>query len=81
MPLDQKTGIVSADDTAYLLPAADPRPREPSAELRLPEVPAAGAAPAQDRVMRSDILRRAARILTIVGILTLLLYLLTRMWE
>jgi hypothetical protein len=74
--------MVSADDTAYLLPAMDPRIRAPSAEQPRPE-PAAVAEPSPDPnpSMRSDFLRRVARILAIIGILTLVLYLITRNWD
>jgi hypothetical protein len=77
MPLDQKTGIVSADETAYLLPAIDPRPRDMTDTRRaVVETPAAPA-PAASGIGR-DFLGRLARILTIIGILTLILYLLTK---
>jgi hypothetical protein len=80
MPLDQKTGIVSADDTAYLLPVRDPRPRTDETaraaalEASRPQAPQATGNPA----MRADLLRRIAQILTIIGILTLVLYLLSK---
>lgn len=79
MPLDEKTGIVSADETAYLLPAIDPRPREPMTDTRRAVVEAAAAAalPPAPAISR-DFLGRLARILTIIGILTLILYLLTK---
>ena len=80
MPLDEKTGIVSADDTAYLLPVRDPRPpsgdtpRQPVAQAAPEPAPdAAGASP-----MRADLLRRVAQILTILAVLTLLLWLLSK---
>lgn len=77
MPLDQKTGIVSADETAYLLPAIDPRPRGPSTDTRraVAESPAPALPPT---AIGPDFLGRLARILTIIGILTLILYLLTK---
>jgi hypothetical protein len=80
MPLDQKTGIVSADDTAYLLPVRDPRPPSPSEPPAGHASPAGGApaSPPPDAVLGSDLVRRIAQILTIIGILTLFLYLLTR---
>jgi hypothetical protein len=80
MPLDQKTGIVSADDTAYLLPARDPRPRTDETaraaalEASRPREPQARG----NSAMRADLLRRIAQILTIIGILTLVLYLLSK---
>jgi len=77
MPLDQKTGIVSADETAYLLPAIDPRPREATDTRRaVVEPPPVAAAPAP--AIGRDFLGRLARILTIIGILTLILYLMTK---
>ena len=77
MPLDQKTGIVSADETAYLLPAVDPRPRGPMTETQraAAQTPAPAAPPS---AIGPDFLGRLARILTIIGILTLILYLLTK---
>lgn len=78
MPLDEKTGIVSADDTAYLLPAIDPRPRVPSGETRRLEAPASAEGTAPAPRLSRDLLHRAAKILTIIAILTLILYLLTR---
>ncbi len=82
MPLDRKTGTISADETAYLLPAMDPRPREPSAEQRRPEAPvpaAASAAPVD--AMRAEMIRHFLRILAIMGVLALILYLITRNWD
>ena len=84
MPLDRKTGIgvVSADETAYLLPASDPRPPVRSAEVRPPEAPVPmAAAVSPDDALRAEMLRRFARILTIVGVLTLILYLIMRNWD
>ena len=77
MPLDQKTGIVSADETAYLLPAVDPRPRGPATDTQraAAQAPAPAAPPT---AIGPDFLGRLARILTIIGILTLILYLLTK---
>ena len=77
MPLDQKTGIVSADETAYLLPAIDPRPRGPATDTAraTAQAPAPAAPP---MAIGPDFLGRLAPILTIIGILTLILYLLTK---
>ena len=77
MPLDEKTGIVSADETAYLLPASDPRPRGPATDTKraVVETP---APPPPPTGIGPDFLARLARILTIIGILTLILYLLTK---
>jgi hypothetical protein len=77
MPLDQKTGIVSADETAYLLPAMDSRPRKPSPDTVRREA-AAIAATAPVPAVSKDFLIRLARILTIIGVLSLALYLLTK---
>lgn len=77
MPLDEKTGIVSADETAYLLPASDPRPRGPATDTKRAVVEAP-APPPPPTGIGPDFLARLARILTIIGILTLLLYLLTK---
>jgi hypothetical protein len=77
MPLDQKTGIVSADETAYLLPAIDPRPREMT-DTRRAAAQAASAPPPAAPAISPDFVGRLARILTIIGILTLILYLLTK---
>jgi hypothetical protein len=77
MPLDRKTGIVSADETAYLLPAVDPRPRLSSAEMPRPQAPAAEIVSAAPPVGR-EFLGRLARILTIIGILTLILWLMAK---
>jgi hypothetical protein len=81
MPLDRKTGIVSADETAYLLPAIDSRPRKPSPDTVRREAAAIAAAAAPPRIIGKDFLYRLARILTIIGVLTLALYLLTKDWE
>jgi hypothetical protein len=82
MPLDRKTGIVSADETAYLLPAMDPRPPVKPSESPLPEVPSPQSRlPSPEDALRRELLRRFARILTIIGILTLILYLITRNWD
>jgi hypothetical protein len=82
MPLDQKTGIVSADETAYLLPAMDPRPPVTAAAPQPADAPVSGgAAQRPEDALRADMLRRFARILTIIGILTLILYLITRHWD
>ncbi|MBI3856940.1 MAG: hypothetical protein HY293_14730 [Planctomycetes bacterium] len=78
MPLDQKTGIVSADETAYLLPASDPRPREASDTRRAVVQAPAGSAPVADTALRDEMLARIAKILTLIGILTLVLYLLNK---
>lgn len=78
MPLDQKTGIVSADDTAYLLPAMDPRPRAPSGETARREAPAADGSGSTAPSLSKELLQQTAKILTILGILTLILYLLTK---
>ena len=69
---------MSADETAYLLPAIDPRPRGPATDTRraVAETPAAAPPPALS--ISPDFLGRLARILTIIGILTLILYLLTK---
>jgi hypothetical protein len=83
MPLDQKTGIdvVSADETAYLLPAVDPRPRAPSPDtvrretaLREAASKASSPSPAFGRAF----LLQLAKILVLIGLLTLALYLLTK---
>lgn len=80
MPLDQKTGIVSADDTAYLLPAMDFRPRIPGDSQTLPVV-APAPAPAAGPSANSDFLARVAKVLVVIGILALALYLLSRDWN
>jgi hypothetical protein len=82
MPLDQKTGIVSADETAYLLPAMDPRPTAravvaPSAAAPAPAV----ATISPEDALRAEMLRRFARVAAIIGILALILYLITRNWD
>lgn len=82
MPLDQKTGIgiVSADDTAYLLPVRDLRPR-PEAPPSPPAAPPAAAPVSADdspRRINPELGRKIAQVLTIIGILALLLYLLSR---
>ncbi|HVE38255.1 MAG TPA: hypothetical protein VNM14_00120 [Planctomycetota bacterium] len=82
MPLDQKTGIVSADETAYLLPAMDPRPPVKAAAPRPAEAPSStSAGPSPEDALRAEVLKRFARIATIIGILTLILYLITRNWD
>jgi len=82
MPLDRKTGSISADETAYLLPAMDPRPRERSAEPRRPDAPVAAAASASPlNAMRAEMLGRFIRIITIIGVATLILYLISRKWD
>ena len=78
MPLDRKVGIVSADETAYLLPAMDPRPTR-RAEAKPPEAAiATAAASPPDPALRAELLRRIVKVLVIVGILMLALYLLTK---
>ena len=84
MPLDRKTGIdvIGADETAYLLPAMDPRPPVKAAESRPAPAPSPdGPVPSPEDVLRAEMLRRFARIFTIVGILTLILYLILRNWD
>ncbi len=82
MPLDQKTGIVSADETAYLLPAMDPRPTARAMASPLAEAPSPSVAvPSLDDALRTEMLRRFARIVTIIGVLALILYLMTRNWD
>jgi hypothetical protein len=82
MPLDRKTGSISADETAYLLPAIDSRPPAPPTESGRPDAPAPAAAEASpDDALRAEVLRRFARIATIIGVLTLILYLITRDWN
>ena len=76
MPLDRKTGTISADETAYLLPAVDLRPRSPSPETVRRE--AAAVAAAAPPAIAPDFLFRLARVLTIIGVLCLALYLLTK---
>lgn len=77
MPLDRKTGTVSADETAYLLPALDSRPRPPSPATARREAAAIAAAAAPPAISK-DFLIRLSRILIIIGVLTLLFYLLTK---
>jgi hypothetical protein len=82
MPLDRKTGTISADETAYLLPAMDPRPRAAPTESRRPEAPVAAAASAAPvDAMRTEMMGRFIRIITIIGVATLILYLITRKWD
>jgi len=83
MPLDQKTGIdvVSADETAYLLPAVDPRPRAPSPDTVRRETAlreAASKASAPSPAFGRAFLIQLAKILALIGLLTLALYLLTK---
>jgi hypothetical protein len=78
MPLDQKTGIVSADETAYLLPAVDPRPRGPATDTQRARAETAAAPPPPASGIGPDFFARLAKILTIIGILTLILYLMTK---
>lgn len=77
MPLDRKTGIVSAEETAYLLPAADPRPRLASSTLPPPKLAAADAPPPPPSA-GAEFLGRVVRILVAIGVLTLVLYFLTK---
>jgi hypothetical protein len=82
MPLDRKTGSISADETAYLLPAIDPRPPTVRVEVAAPEVSVPAAAMASpDDALRAETIRRFARIATIIGVLALILYLITRDWN
>jgi hypothetical protein len=86
MPLAEKAASLSAYDTAYLLPAVDPRPRttvrilctaqEPAAVQV--EIPSAALAPSPDRVWASARVRRLALLLTILGALVVVLVLLTK---
>ena len=79
MPLDQKTGIVSADDTAYLLPAIDSRERMPGDSQKLAVI-VPPPAPVPGPAANSDFLARVAKVLAIIGVLALALYLLSRDW-
>ena len=83
MPLDRKTGSISADETAYLLPAMDPRPSGP-ARAAVPARPVDAAParpePSPEDTMRTEMMRRFARVIAIIGILALILYLITRTW-
>jgi hypothetical protein len=84
MPLDRKTGIgvIGADETAYLLPAMDPRPTARATVSRPAEAPStSGAVAPPDEALRQEVLRRFARIATIIGVLALILYLITRNWD
>lgn len=80
MPLDQKTGIVSADDTAYLLPAVDPRPRMPGDSQKVGIV-SAPPPPPRTPSPNADFLARVVRVLIVIGVLALALYLLSRDWS
>jgi len=78
MPLDQKTGIVSADETAYLLPAVDPRPRAPSPDTVRRETAARAAASTPAPAFGRAFLLQLVKILALMGLLALALYLLTK---
>jgi hypothetical protein len=79
MPLDQKTGIINADETAYLLPAVDPRPRTPSPDtVRRETAMRAAAAAATSPAFGRAFLLQLAKILVLMGALALALYLLTK---
>jgi len=81
MPMDAKTGSIIADETAYLLPAMDPRPRAAAQPSRpVAPVPVAASASPVD-AMRAEMIRRFLRILAIIGVATLILYLITRNWD
>ncbi len=81
MPLDRKTGSILADETAYLLPAVDPRPRAPSPDtvrretaMRAAAAKAAEGPPAFGRAF----LIQLVKILALMGALAVALYLLTK---
>ncbi len=78
MPLGEKTVSISAHDTAYLMPAVDPRERRETARRE-----AAPAAPApkdggDGDPGRRERTRRMLRILLLLGLLSAAVYLLSR---
>jgi len=83
MPLGEKIVTVSALETAYLLPAKDPRPQERPSAAPPPATPAAPkaaapAAPSLDAATRRALILRLVQILTFIGILMLALWLYSR---
>ena len=83
MPLGEKVVTVSALETAYLLPAMDPRPQKKEAAPASPStsVPAsspATAAPSLDAATRRALVLRLVQILTLIGVLMLALWLFSK---
>jgi hypothetical protein len=83
MPLGEKIVTLSALETAYLLPAKDPRPQQ-TRESGSPPSPAPAASkaaasiPSLDAATRRALLLRLLQILTFIGILMLALWLFSK---
>lgn len=77
MPLEEKAVSVSAEDTAYLLPAADPRPTRARSPEPAP-APSPGPEAAPPTAAFPPVLRRLILILAGFGAILLALWLLSR---
>jgi len=78
MPLEEKAASVSAEDTAYLLPAVDPRIARTRSAAPPPAAPAPAPAPERRPLTLPPILRRLISILIGFGTILLVLWLLSR---
>lgn len=79
MAMSETLGTISAIDTAYLLPAIDPRVRpEPSATLPAPAAAVPVAAPAAAPALSPDLVRRLVQVFVIIGLLAVVLYWLSK---
>ena len=76
MPLEEKAVSVSAEDTAYLMPPADPRGTRRSTVPAAPPSPAAPLPAA--RAPASDTMRRLLMVLVILGVIIAGVVLLSR---
>jgi hypothetical protein len=79
MAMSETLGTISAIETAYLLPAIDPRPRpEPQGHTAAPTSPAAVPGPPPLAVLSPELIRRLVQVLLVIGALGLLLYYLSK---
>lgn len=80
MPMSEQVVGVSALETAYLLPARDPRLQRPESAPAAPAAPAPApaAAPVFSPAARRALLLRLAQLVTLIGLLMLALWLFSR---
>jgi hypothetical protein len=78
MPMNETLGTISAIDTAYLLPAIDPRPRLDSSTYPVPAQAATPAPGPPPPAMSRELILRLVQVIGVIGILSLLLYLFSK---